>query len=62
MIAIVILLMGIVLWCFGSWLLNLYLWGTGQFLTSEHAEINEHMFKHGLCGTIALGFLGIILK
>jgi hypothetical protein len=46
----------------GAWLANMYLWGSGSIMPSEYAEVNDHMFKLGLCCILALGFAGLIAK
>lgn len=57
-----IALAGIAGYCFVNWAVILYYWVTGKIITeNEYAAFNEQAFKYGLCGILALGFLGVML-
>lgn len=59
---IIILLIGIAFYCFGNWLTIAYWTFTRQFLPTEFGDANTRAFESGLCGIIALGFAGLLLK
>ena len=62
MTIIMVMLTVIAAYCFGMWLRLAYHGMTQNLLTTELESIEQQTFHLGLCGVLALGFVGLMLK